>query len=219
MARTPRGSAAARVCVASAEMPGDEVNVGFGDGRYYDSLTINVQFVPSIGEPASDVLGVELLGTVVDAAAARDLLEASVNVEGWVAHDLEFRERRFAWGASGAGAQIVLLVSQGVVGNAAYEALKAAIRRIGVEARKRTARSITANPLTADEATARARWLVEQRYGIAGDELEMTAIVESFDPRAFEVRLEQPPATYTVTVEESDGLAAFSRIVMSRRDR
>jgi hypothetical protein len=190
----------------------------FGDGRYYDSLTVDVKLVPYIDEPASDILSLELHGVVVDAEAARDLLEASANAEGWVAHDLEFREHRFSWGASGSGAQIVLLVSQGVVGNAAYEALKAALRSVALEARKRLTRPISPNPLTADEATARARWLVEQRYDVAASSLTVTAIAETFDPRAFEVRLEEKPIAYTVTIEDSDGLAVFSRIAMSRSD-
>lgn len=75
-----------------------------------------------------------------------------------------------------------------------------------------------ANPLTADEATARARWLVEQRYGVAAVDLAVVGIAESFDPSAFEIQLQlhRERVSYTVTVEESDGLAAFSRIVMSQ---
>ena len=189
----------------------------FAEGGYFDGVTITIRVVPYPTMQPVDVLDLRIDGGFhLDVFAAGELLREALSPDGFPpSYTLDVRQSRVSWGASATAAEIVMFVSSAIVGGVLYDALKAALRRIGSEAH--STHEFPVRPLTNDEAIARARWMVERRFELpagAGEALDLLGVDERFEPRAVTVSLGNEAATYTVDVQETDGLATFTRIAV-----
>lgn len=135
-------------------------------------------------------------------------------------HIINFQRGYFEWGASASGQTIVLFVSgaavAGVVGNLAYDTLKATVRRMVTESVGRS--EWKPEPLTADEALERAKWFVAARFDIDYedvDRLELQGEEHNVLGSAWTFVFRLDGVTYEAELVDDSGLFALARLARS----
>jgi hypothetical protein len=194
---------------------------------YADKVTLSVRLAEMpIDELVSEVLEVESFGAawsrkwLVDEAES---IPASINPgDGPAPHTVDVIERRHEWGASSATFEILMYLSNGVVGgivgNAAYDAVKAVVKKM-VDQRRLSGDDGLIEPITEAEAKERSAALVGARFQEPIESLEIRAIEVKPPFGAVVVYRGVNGWDYTCELTGEDGLVYFSRIRRSRTDK
>lgn len=161
-----------------------------------------------IAVPQSDGIDYETMGALAGALIMGDGSLAN--------HTVDYRRGFTEWGASAAGQSIILQVSDmiiaGVTGAVAYDALKAAVRRLVDAGRSRS--DWDPEPLTADEAIARAEGHLGGGYGLYDDDYRFTGELVGSEERSDGsrvVRFRHGDQCYEVEFVDDRGLVAIAR--------
>ena len=161
-----------------------------------------------ISVPQSDRIDYETMGALTGALMMGNGVPAN--------HTVDYRRGYIDWGASGAGQSVILRVSDmilaGVTGAVAYDALKAAMRLLADSGRDRA--DWDPEPLTADEAVARAEGHLGSKYGLYDDSYQFTGEFvgqeEQSDGTRI-VRFRHGGRRYEVEFVDERGLVAIAR--------
>lgn len=129
------------------------------------------------------------------------------------------QERAYtSWGADAAIQQTILEVAgwmagaaaAGVVGGTVYDALKAAVVKIAKAAQQRS--EFVPNPLTREEAAARAQWFAISHFGL-DDDAELDLVAEEHRPDGSRLfRFAYDDKQYEVEILDEEGLVKIGRI-------
>lgn len=188
-----------------------------------DDLSITVEVVdhPGSGEPPQEVWEATVISVQqsdgIDYETMGALIAALTMGDGSSAnHTVDYRRGFTEWGASGAGQSIILKVSDmilaGVTGAVAYDALRAAVRRLVDAGRSRS--DWAPEPLTVEEAVARAEAHLGWKYGLHDDDYQFTGELVGQEERSDGsqvVRFRHGDRRYEVEFVEERGLVAIAR--------
>jgi hypothetical protein len=122
----------------------------------------------------------------------------------------EARRSEHSWGGDGSGTRIVLSLGDWLIQGAAFEALKSLL--IAMAARTRSEGSVE-HPLDRAEAIGRARFILESRFQIDGDSLDL---IEDEEHVGHGWRLQLRSADrslYEVELVEAEGLVYVVRVL------
>lgn len=127
---------------------------------------------------------------------------------------LQTRREHYSWGAEAMASAVVLFVAgaaaAGIIGNAAYDALKSAVRKLREEHR------VWCELVGRDEALERGIWMLEQRYGLNRAAVSVVSEEQAGETFRFRLRSTDESATYDVSVEASDGLVLVTKTGRSK---
>jgi hypothetical protein len=176
-----------------------------------DRLEVTLQFREGMGDSPDEIWLWDASGVLEDAELPlREVRQFIAAEEVWP-YEIERRESIRNWGASGAAEFILIGVSTGLLTKAIEPAARALFARIGAA----LSSSQTPWAMTDDQAEQRARWYVVMHFELDDDALALTSTERDLQDEAWKFVFEDQQHRYTVDLEWSDGLVAFSKI---RRD-
>ncbi|MFB9690039.1 hypothetical protein [Amycolatopsis plumensis] len=185
---------------------------------YADRVVVSIRFASMpVDEYVEVVVEIEAPG----AAWHRDWLVGefeSVPQRQELPYVIKVQEDRHEWGASAAVFTVILYLggaaASGVVGNAAYDALKAVAKDMA--GRLRAADTGSAAPLTESEAIERSKVLISARFDEPLGGLELISSEMRFPDHA-SVSFQGESWHYDCDLALEDGLVSFNRVARRRR--
>jgi hypothetical protein len=127
---------------------------------------------------------------------------------GQPVYNMEIIGRKFSWGAEVSTFSILMDVGIGVLGNAAWEGIKAIRTQL---ANKMKRDRLAVQPLGEQEAVERTRWILGRKYELREEQLFHVA-VEMSHSDAIVTMTDEVGVAYRVQLVESDGLVLLARI-------
>jgi hypothetical protein len=189
-----------------------------------DHLTITVAFTERSDAQADQVFTISITpalapGEQWDEKSYLDLLLpllAQENSPYPLSHRLAVRKSQTSWGASAAGAEIVLYIcnnaAAGVIGALALKGITEAFQAIS----KRSTSRNCERPLMLEEAVAKARLQVVTAYpDVASDSLVVIGEEQFTNRDSWVIRLRAPEGIFEVELGVVKGIPSTSRIKRS----
>lgn len=127
-------------------------------------------------------------------------------------YHMRIQDTKSSWGADGAALQVLVDVSIGVLGSAAFEGMKRLTREMADRLRGETQIS-PQGALTEDEAVERVRWMVSRRYSVPEIGLSLRSVeLRSHDGAATVQLTDESGTTYSCNLVTLDGLVSFAKV-------
>jgi hypothetical protein len=191
--------------------------------EYLDQLTITIAYgaLPDAADQVFTISTHPVLapGERWDEASYIDLLLPILAQEDSPhppSHFLTVRKSQTAWGASAAGADILLYIcnnaTTGVIGALAWKGITEAFQEIS----KRSTFTNGEKPMTLEQAVARAKLRVVTAYtDVSSETLTVIRQEELTQENSWVIRLRSPKATFEVELGVVKGIPSTTRIKRS----
>jgi len=121
---------------------------------------------------------------------------------------LQTRENRLSWGAETASLQIILTVGGMVLGSA----LEVAFDRLADSLAARLRDGAGGEPLNEQEAVARTRWIMVQRFDLKDEDLRLQAVEIEPPDKACIVLVAHDGCIYETDLRRQDGVVLVGRV-------